>query len=456
MSVSAKLVACKRVAIVLVASLVIFAALCAESRAQLCDPTKTPNPRLKGMIARVVTDLRNQAFGSTTRAQFDEYFTDYQLLFLAQPPEENANKLPEVRRDLRTKYFLQGKSGAPYNRLNELAFDMAKEIIKGQFSEQIKYNAMMVIADLNEQEADLNARLPAKPLADATRYMLVAVKSPRVPDYLRVPALLGLQRHVESNSSFPIPSDAREQLIRSMIDLAGQQKPAANRTPEAQAWLRRLAIQILGTLGESGVQGGSEVVDAVVSTVRDPNNLLSVRCAAAQALGEVKLPAANLKAGKIANELGALADTVTKAELAFAKEQGGVPNRRRLKALYFNILTGIGLDEKRGIGAIATTDAERESIKTIRNSLVALIKYLDAEKVTSKDLQQKAEPLEKFKGSGKGPAAAPALAPASPAPAAAVPAAGAVKPLGAASDTVARTAPVGQDQNARTRAPVTE
>ncbi len=373
----------------------------------------TPNTKLKKDQSAVAADLRNQNFAEADQPTFDAYFNEYLLLQLADP----ASDLPALSQKLRTQYFGQGKSGEPYARLARLTFDMMKKIISEKWPDEPKYealqmNAMLVIGDLNEQEGAAGGK--PKPLAAALQYMLRVVNDPKQPDYLRVPALLRIQRHCECFSAFPVGADTRKEIAVAMLKLLKQKTPPANRDPSAQAWMRRLALQTLETIGAPGVEGGADVVEAVVAVLRDEDNPMTLRCAAAATFSDLKVTGLNqVNPLELSNQLAAIAVVVGKQEIELARQgDESAFNGRRLKTAWRDIYYGLaGRDGKRGL-LLAIPEARRppveEGAKKLKDALTAPT-------LTPDDLEKKVRDLEKiFKLPAKPVGPAPAAAGAAP------------------------------------------
>ncbi len=288
-----------------------------------------------------------------------------------------------------------------------------KDIISGDFPISVKYNAMLVIGDLNESEFDAAVNTKLKPLPDALKFMtrVVQSKSPKVPDSLRVPALLGILRHAEIHPNQPMPGpEPRQTVMKTLLDLLAQQTPPDNRAPEAQAWLRRLAAQALGSMGEPGLEGGTEVLSALATTLKDSKNPLSVRCAAAQAFGEMKLPN-NVDMTGLCLDVVALQVAACKQEIAWAKAEQTDPNRRRLATFTYSTRIGIfGPDGKHGVSA-GVSENNKEMVGKIKTNYILMIKMLDKEPVKPSELQtlvNNFEEIIKVYGKGAAIAAPPA------------------------------------------------
>lgn len=367
--------------------------------AQVVPGAKPPNTKLRGRRQGVVVDLREKNFGTLDASQFEEYFNDYYLQQFVQPADTRTRTLGELRIELRNQYLGTGRSGPPYNRLADMTFSFMQAILRGDFDMEIKYNAMMMIGDLNESEGDIAQGTKPKPYSKALDLMIRVYRSPKAPDYLRVPALLGIMRHAELHSSSPMTAEQRDLVLHAMADLLNEKAAPENRTAEAQAWLRRLAAQILGNMGEPGFAGGStEIVKLLWNTMRDskPDNPWSVRFSAALALPDIKLPAsAKLDVQGMCMDAIELFNSFAKSEVEQAREENTDPNRRRLWAAYFNVKSALaGVSGKPGLIASLPESKRDEMLTPLRKLFSDLQKVLDKDPIRATELLAVIEKLQ--------------------------------------------------------------
>jgi hypothetical protein len=224
--------------------------------------------------------------------KFDAYFQKYLLSAVADPRRAD---LPATRAEIR-KAFRIAESGAPYDRVNNMAIDVMNFIIEKwqprnarekRAVEAAKYNAVLVLGDLNESEGA--GRLP-KPLPAALDVLIKIAKNPQYPDYLRVGALLGgIQRNASLNSTHPLPADAKEEISKLAYEQLQQKKCPESRTPQAHAWVRRSAVEILAAIGDPGPNGA--YVNAIVDMLNDPAVPTMSRMSLVSLLGQFKYPA---------------------------------------------------------------------------------------------------------------------------------------------------------------------
>lgn len=208
---------------------------------------------------------------------------------------------------------------------------------KKNFHPAVRYNAMLILANLNSKRQKVLVRSgepvisePASPYTRTFTVMLdVAMGKPYAPtperfakieagpapDAVRVAALLGLKRHVTAKQDW---NDSEQNLIiDEMLSLAAEQP--TGEVGDGAKWCRRLALEIVGELGFAGKSG--HVVGGLDAIIANSQTPLSVRCAAADALGKLNLAEAPEKTDlmTVAGNLAGLARDVCSNTLAVAE-----------------------------------------------------------------------------------------------------------------------------------------
>jgi hypothetical protein len=177
----------------------------------------------------------------------------------------------------------------------------------------VRYNATMILGDLNVQEFPPGTKTPVQPHPGAFKVLAAAVRDSD-SDAVRVAALLSLTRHA---SQAPAGSPIADQLTPMLVGLV-KSPPPPGRSAEGHAWLRALAIEVLAALHSVGPNGS--VVGLLVGIVGDKSAPVLTRCAAARALGTFDYTDfKGLTAGQLATPLGQLAVEMCTAELARAR-----------------------------------------------------------------------------------------------------------------------------------------
>ncbi|NLE37963.1 MAG: hypothetical protein GX621_08050 [Pirellulaceae bacterium] len=297
--------------------------------------------------AKVLRELRFEVspmlvsgFKPGDEAKFDEYYQ--KAVFPAWTnPDDWAE--PRNPRQVLLGNFRQAKRGPVYDRLNNLAMRQMIEFVNGRYHPVVRYNAMLMIGELNESESTDTGQ-PAKPLASALRELLPAYEKAETPDGIRLAALIGIVRHYRHGSP---DAETRRKIHDLLISLAAMRDAPDGRSKEGHAWFRRLAIETLGRVGSPGEQG--IVVKTVVSVLAERDTPLSVRIEAARALGQLKLTAETMGETDVAvKSLGQLAADACQAEIALCeKNQERIVNARKVKGELIPIRIALTGSEKK-------------------------------------------------------------------------------------------------------------
>jgi len=257
--------------------------------------------------------LRAPDFGPGEQEVFDTYYRDYALARWSE--EENAASVGAFRRELRSD-FENAKSGRVHDHLNSVVLDYMKIRATGHYHPATRFNAMLMIGDLNSVEGKAPVPLPA-----ALPVLLSAVEEPQQLDAVKVAALVGVLRHLQLDA-VKSPDD-RKTVGDAALALAGSQRPPG-RTADGHAWMRKLAAEILGELRAAGDNGA--VATTLAGMAAEATTPFYARCSAAEALGKLDYQgAAGLDASKLAASLGRLALDACTAEAKAQTEAEAKP-----------------------------------------------------------------------------------------------------------------------------------
>ncbi|MBI3837945.1 MAG: hypothetical protein HY288_08430 [Planctomycetia bacterium] len=251
----------------------------------------------------------------------------------------------------------------------------------GQYDAAIKYNALLVIGDLNEKEGD--AKTAAKPYPDSLAVLMLAAQSPKSRDYMKLAGLIGLERFAAASA---IPQTKAAELTNSLLEMVNQQAPPANRSQEANDWMRRNAAQVLASLGSPGPD--NNVVKAFEAVVADSDASPTMRCEFAQYFGQLKYPpAAKVDLSAVSNLLGHMTADICKQELDSAKLANRAPSRRIVMYSLYSAGVGIGASSaKSGLAAAAEGSPHQEFVDKVRTNVKSLYQWLDDPKFDEETL----------------------------------------------------------------------
>lgn len=294
------------------------------------------------LVLKVLKNQDGVSLENNTEA-FDEYYQKY--LFPrwtwvvdadetakvddAKPGDANAyNFLANERTKFFKGHLRATKIPKVHEHLVDITFTAMQEIVVGNFHPAARYNAMLVIAELNAVEVKTEGKPEAFEALAKALPVLVAELEKMVTDLdargeispVSVAAMLGVLRHVTADtwqtaaSGKRMSNDVKKQINTACLKLVNRNAPPNEKIDSSVTWIQRRAIEILGVLGtlETDVQV-AKAMDAIVGNDKAP---LSLRCAAAEALGQLNKPKeSELNPTDTARRLGELAVFGVKQEL---------------------------------------------------------------------------------------------------------------------------------------------
>jgi len=339
---------------------------------------QTDVPEQKQFAAAVSEMIRTGNI--TDQEQFDGVVRFRVAEFTFKKNEPNLHKL---RRTLQSARKMS--RGAAHARLNELLLAEFQAIAQDpEYSPAARVNAMLVIGELNERDVALGGMDSPIPLAAAVPVMLAAVKVPDdatgADDAVALAAITGLKRHVESAGKIA-NADQSRQLLDLLSKLASSDEKPTSRSADVHAYFRARAAELLGAMGAVGVPPrGTQAFDALRAMIAEPKLDLSARCAAAEALGQLDLKAAQgIEVTAVADDVNKLLVDVLKAEMS----------RRELKSLMLGVRTALlgpenkSADAKLGLLSIAE---QKEALAGLNERVTKVLELIDDKKTDDNEL----------------------------------------------------------------------
>jgi hypothetical protein len=363
------------------------ASVAAPVAAEAVPGTLPVDTAQKNNAIAVGNDLREGKL--TDPKLFDDFFLKYELPRMTSPALRgeagNTNKsepdLPAYRKKFRSNYFGSAKAGPSRERLNQLVLDFAtKKIVPGDFDPAVKYNALLMVADLNEDET--------KPYQKALVPLVNLVRDKNTKnDYLKVAALIGLQRHAEYYAAHGAPANIQNGIVTIMSNLLAEKQAPDGRTASGHAWLRASAAKVLGSLGAPGTNGVA--VKTLVEVIGEDAAPPSLRLTAAECLGQIKFPPnTNVDVKPYVRTIGKLAVDTIQNELDRREsrvESGStttstdddLATRRKLKAAIRSINTALTGERGRAGTGVAGIGGQDKGLKQLIDVLRAMDASID-------------------------------------------------------------------------------
>jgi hypothetical protein len=283
------------------------------------DHVSKPTPRNEIQnILRANTDLDPM--------KHKEFFDGY--VFAEMTQLDKLGELNTKRVDFFKTYITpQNFKKIPHDTLVGWAQQKMEEISSGNFHPAVRFNALLIIGQLNNRES-VGSQVQAEPLPAALNVLVAQLEKPDQMDALQLAAWIGILRHTThalhnaAESEYVIEDDNKTKIRNQAITLLQQRQPPANRSREGHVWLQRRAIEVLGTLDKNP---DVPVIDEITFYTSDENSPMSLRLTAARSLADFTLDPTKINAVAEAHALGALAVQACRNEI------NRVENSRRRK-----------------------------------------------------------------------------------------------------------------------------
>ena len=240
--------------------------------------------------ARNIKDqvIMGRASMAANQAAVENWYRKY--LFPAMASKDHLADLRDdrdslVHRDLENVALMGDQ--ATHQFLVDLAFEEASKRVTGDYHPAVRFNAMLIIGDLNQTEARLigTDRYPAIRLAKAFDFMLDEYKKPDQIDVVRIAAMLGIARHLrlvrQRPQDQPLADAKKAEIATLMKTMAEEKKLLGQRSSDGHTWMRRCAVDCLAAMGQVG--DGQSIFKSLVAIADDSTEPLSLRCTAARA-----------------------------------------------------------------------------------------------------------------------------------------------------------------------------
>ena len=364
-------------------------------------------------IVKAVLTRGQRPLTPANQTQLNRWYKSYKFPRMTQPEARTSTVgrggeegLGAIRRSLRDT-LRKATSKQAHDHLNLLTrrymHGLAKHSEKGNFHPAVRYTAMLIIGDLNQQMTSSTSAKPPVPLRKSLPIMLKELDDPKQIDHVRIAALVGIFRY--SRLSKNMPQTTKTRVITPMLDIVQENEPPEGRKADVHLWIQRRAVDVLGAVRSVGPNGA--VATALDKLVTSTEAHLMLRCGAAEALGRLNYPTGvKLNPSVTAAHLGSLAVDACRVELERAKyvyidparsnrdldyeseeepfppKPGVVAFRRRLKQKVDSVLLGLmGPNRKgtAGVASLAKEDPHKTVVGDVKDCLDAIINGLDVD-----------------------------------------------------------------------------
>lgn len=269
---------------------------------------------------RLVNDiLSNSAQLNDNRAAFDQWFLEVIFPAMAQDSNPALADMATAREDFFASLERVSNPAAYDHLVKDLAFPTFRDIAADNYHPAVRLNAATVVGRLDARMGRGRDSTP-EPLAEALPVLLSWFEDGANPEYLRIAALFGIERHasIDGQKTAGRWDDAlRSRVQTALLPLL---LPAPEgRSQEADYWMKRLALRALGGTREVG--NNAEVAVAIRGMLSDVEQVLPIRIEAAIAYGKMRFAnPADAQAKEVAFEVARLAVAAANDELTVLEE----------------------------------------------------------------------------------------------------------------------------------------
>jgi hypothetical protein len=198
--------------------------------------------------------------------------------------------------------------------VDQIAIPQMTAFLQENYHPVVKYNAMLIIGQLNSQVVLTNeGRTVPVPLPAALTFMVNAIQSGAETDAILLASWIGVLRHVRLNRlNQNIAGSDIVTIAGEAMKLLNQATPPANRSAAGHVWLQRRVIDVLAMIG----QDDQKILPKILSIMRDEKAAMSLRLTAARALKYFNYsPSTQVPVESTSNALGTLIVRICRNEI---------------------------------------------------------------------------------------------------------------------------------------------
>ena len=198
--------------------------------------------------------------------------------------------------------------------VDQIAIPQMTAFLQENYHPVVKYNAMLIIGQLNSQVIITNeGRSVPVPLPAALTFMVDAIKSGTETDAILLASWIGVLRHVRLDRlNQQIAGSDVVTIAGEAMKLLSQATPPANRSDAGHVWLQRRVIDVLAMIG----QDDQKILPKILSIMQDEKAAMSLRLTAARALKYFNYsPSTQVPVESTSNALGTLIVRICRNEI---------------------------------------------------------------------------------------------------------------------------------------------
>jgi hypothetical protein len=272
---------------------------------------------LRGILDR---GIRNPAGFGADADKVKEYFSKWYFPKMTLTDPDSLTELGELREDLFSRFIRAARHEPSRTMLTGQTLTVASSISKGNYHPSVRFNAALILGNLDQRIGNTRSKTPPIPLPAATAVMLELleqedIKGIKVHPSVRYGALLGLERHAR----FGVDSKYAERVTKAALDVIAEETSSEEVTQDVRHWMKCRAASVL--VNQHWQKPNAELQTALNTLMTSEDIDLESRCFVAglmESLDYGKAEAVEPKA--VLAALGSLSKDVMKAEAELAEK----------------------------------------------------------------------------------------------------------------------------------------
>lgn len=242
--------------------------------------------RRREMQTAVSNFLKGKS-SSANEGSMQQWLSGYVIPAMAQNDDASLADLGKNRKNFFRNYLPKEASAQRRDQVIKLVVPAMEQIAKENFHPACRINAVILLSLLNSREGNRTTGQLPVPYAPMLGWLTTVVQGDPYPDYLKAPALAGLERQAAVRGAFTNQKFSAQEataLGDEMLKvLKMNPETVKDVDPDLVYWMQRRALRTLGFIGNPGENG--QYAKAIRDVIVDDDQNMKTRVDAVAAYG---------------------------------------------------------------------------------------------------------------------------------------------------------------------------
>lgn len=243
--------------------------------------------RRREMQTAVSNFLKGKS-SSANESSMQQWLSGYVIPSMAQNDNASLADLGKNRKNFFRNYLPKEATAQRRDQVIKLVAPAMQQIAEENYHPACRVNAVVLLSLLNSREGNRSSNQLPVPYAPMLGWLTAVVKGDPYPDYLKAPALAGLERQAAVRGAFTSQNKFSAQestaLGNEMLQvLKMNPETLKDVDPDLVYWMQRRALRTLGFIGDPGENG--QYAKAIRDVISDDDRDMKTRIDAVAAYG---------------------------------------------------------------------------------------------------------------------------------------------------------------------------